>query len=469
MAGCRIRVSLVAAVAAAAALGLAPNPAAARPGQIVTFEAPSELADDLQRDATLDEIAALGADGVRLTISWAEAAPDPSASKRPSFDATDPGSYDLAGVDRIVEAARHRGLSVYLTVSGPVPRRATAARRDQLTSPSPLEFERFMTAVGRHFGGRVHAWLVWNEPNHERFLRPQRVNGRPRSPRLYRALYLAARTGLRRAGLHAQTILVGEIAPSSRSAGIAPLAFLRSMLCLNRRYRPARRRCSRLATSGLGVHPYALGPASQSDLQDDQVSIFSLGRLTRALDRAARAGAIRRSLPIYITEFGVQTFPDHLLGIDPVAGAAVRSAAELLAYRNPRVRSFSQYLMRDDADIGGFQTGLRYADGRAKPGYRGFELPLVAQRRSRGAALWGLVRPAPGVTTVRIERSDRHSRWRRAATVRTHRDGSWAIRLGDGATRALWRGVWVAPDGTRLNGPPTPTLSPGSLAPTLMR
>jgi hypothetical protein len=54
------------------------------------------------------------------------------------------------------------------------------------------------------------------------------------------------------------------------------------------------------------------------------------------------------------------------------------------------VRAFSQYLMRDDLPRAG-SAGERYG---------GFRLPLVAER---GTRLWGLVRPASGSTTVRIE------------------------------------------------------------------
>jgi hypothetical protein len=430
------------------------QPATARPGQLVTFEAPAELTDDATRDATLDEISGLGARAVRLTLAWADAAPAPNARARPRFDATDPRHYDWDAIDAEVEAARLHGLRVVLTVSSPVPRWATAGRRDHVSAPDPVAFGRFMTAVGRHLGGQIAVWLIWNEPNHPRYLRPQKVDARPRSPLLYRALYLAARAGLHRAGRGKDVIVAGEIAPSARS-GVAPLPFLRGMLCLNRRYRPTARRCGRLATSGLGVHPYTLIGNPLAPTRDPgQIGIATLPRLTRALDRAARAGAVPPRLPLYITEYGVQTFPDHLLGVAPLAAAAARSAAELIAYRNPRVALFSQYLMRDDLDVGGFQTGLRFADGRPKPGYEAFRVPLVAERRGARVRLWGLIRPATVATTVRVERSDDGRAWRLQGRVRTDVHGAWRLSVANIAGRR-WRVVWTGPTGDSVTGPPT--------------
>ena len=66
-----------------------------------------------------------------------------------------------------------------------------------------------------------------------------------------------------------------------------------------------------------------------------------------------------------------------------------------MAYVNPRVAAFSQYLLSDDPPrsegykYGGFESGLRSADGKTKPAYEGFRLPLAVevygdQRRALG-------------------------------------------------------------------------------------
>jgi hypothetical protein len=133
------------------------------------------------------------------------------------------------------------------------------------------------------------------------------------------------------------------------------------------RYRK-RRGCHKLPADGYAHHPYTTrsGPFLLSPRRDD-VTIGSLGRLTRALDRAARAGAVRRRMPLYLTEFGIQSRPDPDYGVSQTRQAEYRAIAERIARYNPHVRGFSQYLMRDDvpgagADrYGGFESGPRVA------------------------------------------------------------------------------------------------------------
>jgi hypothetical protein len=159
--------------------------------------------------------------------------------------------------------------------------------------------------------------------------------------------------------------------------------------------------------------------------------IGTLSRLRRALDRAARARAIPRRVGIYLTEFGIQSKPDPIYGVSQTRQAEWRAQAEQIAYRNSRVRAFSQYLMRDDAKqgrrYGGFESGLRYHGGRRKKAYRAFRLPMTATRTSRRRVrLWGLVRPAKGHTRVTVYRRDRGSRrWRRLKRDWTDRRGYW--------------------------------------------
>jgi len=457
----------IAALALAGSL-LAPAGAAASASQVTLFEAPAELLGDASRAAALDQIRQLGAGAIRVVMYWHDVAPAADAATRPSFDATDPAAYgDAWGpFDRLVAEAAARGLRVMLTVSGPVPRWATAARRDTVTRPRPAEFRSFMTAVGRRYGGSVAWWSIWNEPNHPRYLAPQSSHGRPVSPRLYRALFLAGRAGLEASGrLAGAPVLMGETAPRASPQDIAPLTFLRGALCLSPSYRRSRR-CGRLPADGYAHHPYTTraGPFFVPPRRDD-VTIGVVARLVRALDRAARAGAVRARLPVYLTEFGVQSYPDRLIGVSPARQSDYRSIAELMAYRVPRVVAFSQYLLRDDAPrlgasallrYGGFESGLVFAAGGRKPAYDGFRLPLVVRARGRRASLWGLVRPAGGAgTTVAVlVAAPRSSSFRRLRVARTDARGYWSARA---ALRPgqRFRVSWTAPDGSTVLGPPT--------------
>jgi hypothetical protein len=291
-----------------------------------------------------------------------------------------------------------------------------------------------MTAVGRRYGDRIDYWSIWNEPNHPQFLAPQYVRGRPYSPRLYRQLYRAARSGLERSGNARDRVLMGETAPRGNRNVVAPLDFLRGSLCLSSSYRK-RRGCNSLDVDGWAHHPYTTskGPWYVSDNRDD-VTIGSLSRLTRALDRARRARAVRTRVDLYLTEFGVQSRPDPIAGVSETRQAEYRSISERIAYRNPRVRAFSQYLMRDDLPrpgraalrYGGFESGLRHSDGGVKLAYDAFRLPLVAER-GRRTHLWGLVRPARRATKVTIEYRNRgSSKWRTLKRDRTDARGYWS-------------------------------------------
>src|SRR6476660_3664807 len=60
---------------ALAALAIVPAAGHASPQQVMTFEAPTELLDDGQRDQTLDEIRGFGVDRIRQLVYWNSYAP----------------------------------------------------------------------------------------------------------------------------------------------------------------------------------------------------------------------------------------------------------------------------------------------------------------------------------------------------------------------------------------------------------
>jgi hypothetical protein len=447
-----------------------PSAAQARESQFTMFEAPTELLSDdaALRTRTFDEIQGFGVRSLRVVLYWHTVAPVPDDPGVPRFDETDPNAYPGFGrYDRLIAEARARGMRILLTVSGPVPRWATRDRDSTVTRPSATRFGRFMRAVIRRYGRDVDLWSIWNEPNHPDFLGPQYSRrGRPVSPGIYRALVFAADRAFRAVGDREDRVLVGETAPRGTRKVVGPLTFLRGALCLDSRYRK-RRGCKEMPADGWAHHAYttAAGPFFVPPSRND-VTIGVLGRLNTALARAGRARAVRRNLGIYLTEFGVESEPDPLRGVSFAAQAEQRSIAERIAYRNGRVRAFSQYLMRDDAErdgadrFGGFQSGLRTAGGTAKPAYEAFRLPLVAARGRTRTTLWGLVRPARGRTSVAIEYRDRgSSRWRSLKHDRTNARGYWTTTTRLVRSRR-YRVRWTAPGGDAATGPSTRSYRP---------
>ncbi|HEY7953043.1 MAG TPA: hypothetical protein VID70_08635 [Solirubrobacteraceae bacterium] len=439
----------------------------------VYFEANSELINPATRATAFAQLQHLGVKALRIELYWREVAPASGSSVKPNFDATDPASYNWSQYDPLILEAQRLHWQVLLTVTSPVPKWATSTRRDAVTHPNALYFEQFMTAVGRRYGSLVGLWAIWNEPNHPAFLQPQfDSHGQPASPRIYRALFQAGYNGLKAAGIASPKVLLGETAPTgsdtvTRREGplhdVAPLAFLRGALCLNPHYRKSGS-CGSLPASGYAHHAYttAAGPTYRP-AGADNVMIGVLSRLSRALDLAARAHAIRAGMPIYLTEFGVQSKPNRFLGVSVAKQAEFDAQAEHIAWSNPRVAAFSQYLLRDDP-LGGapgssvhggvvrFQTGLEYVSGAAKPLYFGWSLPLTASKHGGSVSLWGLVRPTLGPTTVTVLVQPRGShKWKVLRNVHTGAFGEWALRSGSGTA---WRVRWVSPAGVKYEGPP---------------
>src|SRR3954469_8231654 len=318
-------------ILALCALVAAALPAAARAShsQSMTFEAPVDLADAGTRGPAFDEISSFGVKSIRIVVLWQNVAPAPTSRVKPDFDATNPANYDWSGYDPQVEGAVARGWSVLLTVSGPVPKWASNGARDNLTRPSPKEFQAFTTAAARHFGPKLTRWSIWNEPNQPQFLLPQysATKHTPLSPRIYRNLFLAGQRGLRAGGLPHAQVLIGETSPRGTTHVGAPLTFLRGMLCLDSKYHK-QGKCAQLHADGYAHHAYtaAAGPLFRPKEPND-VTIGVIGRLVSALDRAAKANAADPRLNTPLTEFGTHPTPAPTVGVPRARQSDYRSIA----------------------------------------------------------------------------------------------------------------------------------------------
>lgn len=368
-------------LACAVLASMSASSASASHTQGVFFEAPSQLLEPATRPSAVATLKRLGVSALRVELNWHTVAPSPNSTRRPAFDGVDPAAYSWGQYDPLIEEAHRLGWKVLLTVTSPVPRWATANPRSGslVTRPSTRQFEKFMTAVGRHYGGEVSLFAIWNEPNHHEFLEPQfNPNGTPASPRLYRGLFQAGYSGLLAAGIVNPPVLIGETAPEGETHvrppvrprathNVSPLLFLREALCLSASYRRAGG-CTELQASGWAIHPYpnAAGPLYVPH-NPESVTIGSLGRITGALDRAARARALPAHLPVYITEFGIMSKPNRYQGVPVAQQAEYDAIAERIAWSNPRVASFAQYLLKDDPTPPkgtrrvAFQTGAQTA------------------------------------------------------------------------------------------------------------
>jgi hypothetical protein len=472
----RFRTLLLSLIASGLLLSTAgATQALASQSQITYFEGSAVLLNPATRPHALEQLQFLGVKALRVELNWEAVAPEPKSATTPNFEAASPTGYAWGQYAVLLAEAQRLHWPVLLTVTAPAPRWATSNHKaPYVTRPDPEDFEKFMTAVAREFGSEVSVYSIWNEPNESVFLMPQwSSSGAPVSGRIYRGLYQAGYAGLQAAGLAHPKVLFGETAPVGYDSvkgllrrerakallhPVAPLAFMREALCLNAKYKKSSS-CSELQMSGYAHHAYTL-PAGPKYIppEKDNVTIGSLSRLSNALNLAAGARAIPANVPIYLTEFGVQSKPNKYLGVSPAKQAEYDAICERIAYENPRVAAFSQYLLKDDP-LGGpepgasFQTGLEYVNGSAKPLYSGWPVPLTVTKRKHGVALWGLVRPSSGATTVTILVKGKGAKhYKTLRTAATNSRGYWS--LSSSTPGQYWRVRWTSPSGVKYEGPP---------------
>ena len=428
------------------------------------------------RAKALDELQDFGVDTVRVIVQWRQIAPDVNAANKPAFDATDPNAYPVKNweaLDDLIRGARQRGMNILLTPSSPTPNWGSRTHSD-ISDPIASDFGQFVQALGTRYSGnftpppplnptdppsttlpRVDDWSVYNEPNLTLFLKPQIRHGVSVAAKTYRELFLAAQKALQATGHGNDLLLIGETSPSSGRGGTRPIDFLRGVFCLNAKFK-RQGGCSPIDADGWAQHPYDPFDAPFEEGTHNLLNLATIDDLTDALKKAKRAGAVRRNLPVYVTEYGVESVPDRRFGVSQLQQAEFISISEYLMYLNRRIRTFGQYLLQDDKGNAqtNFQTGLRFDTGAEKTSYDAFQIALVAQRRTptqRQVTIWGHVRPdgAPYTVTVKARGPGAE---RTLKTVHTSGAGYFHFSTPYTKGRRYSAETRLA-DGTELSGP----------------
>jgi hypothetical protein len=289
---------------------------------------------------------ALGLRAVRFSVAW-----QPGET---SLDET-----TRAELARAVPAAY--GMRVVLSVTG----RGAEAPQDD---PSRMQFCTFVRSILQRFPS-VNDVVIWNEVNSSAFWSPQKG-----APAAYEAL-LARCWDV----LHGYRPGVNVI--DSTAARKDPAKFIRG---LGAAYRASGRRERILDT--VGHHPYPSTNAEQPGKRHtSSIGEGDLPRLEAALRPAF--GGTAQPLPgadgvtIWYLEDGYQSsVPSDVRGeyrgveqtrsvVDPGTQADRVVAALKLAYCQPHVAAFFNFELVDERDLGGWQSGLLYADGTPKPAY----------------------------------------------------------------------------------------------------
>lgn len=450
------------------------RPAVASPSQFSIMMDDDQLVNgsDQRRDRALVQMKALGVDYVRVTILWNVVASRIKSAHTRGFNAMNPATYPRRNWDRydnLVRSAGRLGIGVYFNVTGPgpswamghAPRRLRRLQRSWM--PNAAEFYKFVYALGRRYSGnyrkedkdrgplpRVMFWSLWNEPNQAAWLSPQSYTSPtthrliPFSPMLYRDLYFQGHKALAATGHGQDAILIGETSPLGRGRPaannpLAPKAFIRELVCVDSQGVPytgadaLARDCSSFTRNGpllagaWAHHPYTLRvPPTVKPTKPDDITIANIGELPRLLDAlAVTTNHIPPGLGIVGSEFGYESNPP-----DPFAGVPIARQAEFinlgdfLAFQEPRVYAMTQFQLRDAEPVkthrrgtkaywGTYQAGLQYANGRRKPAYDAYQLPLVIFKKGTDASgqallgVWGQLRFRPNKTFSPLATPDR--------------------------------------------------------------
>ncbi len=439
--------------------------ASAAPGLLLGFSDQESFVNSSAADdaANLDRARAAGASIIRAELTWRDVAPTKPPTNATAADPSWAG-YDWAAADRMVRALAAAGATPFLLVNN-APAWAEGSGRPRggaaplgTWRPSASAYGAFATALARRYSGTfsdplepgrtlpaVRKWQAWNEPNLTNFLTPQwrtTAGGYvAESPGRYRALLNAFYKGVKKVSprnyvVTAGTAPFGDLHPGERR--IAPALFWRDVLCVSRAMRSTG--CHKTVWfDAIAHHPYPIGPPLRHAINADDVSPPDLGRITRPLGVALRAGTVRPAKPkqLWITEISWDSRPDpDGLTLDRQA-QYLEGSLYVLWKQGADVVSW--FLMRDQAPVpsyastlqsGIFMRGATVANDVAKPSRTAFRFPFTAYRSGGVARLWGIA-PSAGPVTIEARQGNRWVTAVRLAAAR-NRVFTGTLRVGPG-------------------------------------
>jgi hypothetical protein len=370
-------------------------------------------------NARLAKLDALGVRVVRFSVRWNEIARSkPTTPSDPSDNA-----YDWTATDEVLDGLHAHRIDVVVQLVG-TPAWANGRRASNYAPTTATTFRDFASAAAQHYPW-VRRWLIWNEPNQVRWLRP--TSAGVYTTRLLNPAYAAIH-----AAIPGAQVGGGGTAPRGATGGVSPVAWLAGMHAAHARL------------DAYAHNPYPLDPKRETPLHGgcQRCSTITMATIGKLVSLVARDWPRAR---IWLTEYGYQSDPpDRLLGVSLPLQARYVGEGAYAAYKTPRVDVLIHFLYRDEPEVSRFQSGLVTLTNAVKPAYSAYELPLAEVSHTQ---LWGQLR-APGAgRTARLERRV-GTTWRTIATVHVGAAGFFRW------TGALQRGWQVRVHAGSLAGPP---------------
>jgi Concanavalin A-like lectin/glucanases superfamily len=431
-----LRVALLACALLGVVAAGAPAAGAATARPLQTAIADHGELDAPEADGALLRAKAAGVTVYRTMLRWYEVAP---VERPPGFEAENPAdpAYNWAAFDLKIRRIVAHGIEPLVTVNYP----PIWAGGGYAPTPDPAEFGRFMKAVATRYSGsfgglpRVRLWQLWNEPNVNLFLEWTSHPDTPQSPALYRQLVNQGAAAVK--AVHADNVVVaGGLSPFGTTieqadgrAALAPLRFMRDLLCLSNGSPPTPTCSDPIAFDVWSVHPYTRGgPTHRSESPDDN-SLGDLPRVKQLLDAGVRTGHVRSTGAVrtWVTEFSWDTSPPDPAAL-PMPLHARWTAEALYRMWAAGVSLVTWLRLRDgpypeDPTQAGlwFDGGASLSCDAPKLSRTAFGFPFVALKQPRGALVW-LRTPTNRAGPVVVEQLS-GKKWKRVASVRADRYG----------------------------------------------
>jgi hypothetical protein len=321
----------------------------------------------------------LHAQVIRLNLHWGGPA---AVSKRRPTNATDPNDagYDWSPYDRVVQAAAKYKIQILFSVIG-TPGWENGGAGWNKAPKNPRDLQDFALAAATRYSGTwtgtdgsrlpaVHLWAAWNEPNNPVFLIPQyRKVGKKwvvQSAVDYTKICNAVYNGVHSARVTGDKVACGVTAPrgnnnpSEARASVSPLEFLAAVHAAGLRRFDA-----------WAHHPYAISPAETPTSKPNSATAITMGNINTLIAALTKYYGQK---PLWITEYGWQTNPpDRFFGVSWAKQASYLTQAFGIARKNPRIQLMLWFLLRDEPNLAGWQSGLETVAGKKKPSWAAFQ------------------------------------------------------------------------------------------------
>jgi Cellulase (glycosyl hydrolase family 5) len=339
----RSHITIVAAIVAITTLALTGAQALAAKGMEVGLQDDGAFVAQigLKRSKALNLAEQLKVTRIRVNVAWAKVVKHAGSHKRPKHR-----KYDFTAYDKLLLAAKKRGIKLQVTISGMAPAWATNNHKVGGDRPRVSYFKEFARAVVKHFRRNADRYAIWNEPNYKAWLGPLKA-----SPKIYHQLYETSYDLIRKYDPSAK-ILIGETAPYAQSGrATSPLSWLRKMV-----------HYGRLRADGYAHHPYDFRHSiDYSYPGSDNVTMSGLSRLTGELDKLRKQKKLLtrggKTLPVYLTEYGYMRSGRYQ--VSESRRARYLTKAFQMALDNKHVKQMTQYLLvKPPWHHSDFDTGL---------------------------------------------------------------------------------------------------------------